>query len=149
MKPFFYFLFFFIILPAGCAPVEIRGDYFQKGFDYSNLGYTSLPESARLNETRLIKNLRVIIVGNADALQSRTISSDPDTVARPMEPTHEIWVIGNKLKGKIILNQVVLGNELKHLMHTIDSEVACPCEMEAFEACVAIHPPGQCGRKGP
>ena len=138
-----------IIPLAGCAPVEIRGDYFQKGFDYSNLGYTTLPESAPLNETMVIKNLRIVIVGRADVHPSRTISGDPDAVGTVVEPVHEIRVIGKKLKGKIILNQVVLGNELKHLMNALNPEVACPCEIEAFEACVAIHPPDQCGKKGP
>jgi len=149
VKRFLCFCLVSIIPLAGCAPVEIESDYFQKGFDYSNLGYTTLPESASLNETMMIKNLRIVIVGRAGVHPSRTISGNPDDIATAMEPIHEIRVIGKKLKGKIILNQVVLGNELKHLMNALNPEVICPCEMEAFEACVAIHPSDQCAKKGP
>ena len=150
MFNFALFLTFVIaLLLPSCVPVEIRGDYLQKGFDYTNLGYTSLPESSPLNETLIIKNLRVIIVGSLDQYQRRRITQNADDTAKPVEPRHEIWVVGKKLKGKIIINQVVLGYELKHLMHLIRPDVLCPYDLEAFEACIAIHPPTKCGGKSP
>ncbi|MCF8146716.1 MAG: hypothetical protein K9N21_22645 [Deltaproteobacteria bacterium] len=139
-----FLCFGLLMLVSGCSPVEIRADYLQTGFDYHNLGYTALPESSPLNKTMAIKNLRINIVGREDQYQPRRITYDNDSPGQPMEPSHEIWVVGKKLKGKIILNQVVLGNELKHLMHSIDSEVACPCNIEDLEACVATHPPERC-----
>jgi len=136
-----------VLLLPNCAPVEIRGDYLQKGFDYTNLGYTSLPESSPLNETIAIKNLKVIIVGSLDQYQRRRITQDADDTAQPVKPRHEIWVVGKKLKGKIIINQVVLGYELKHLMHLIRPDVLCPYDLEAFEACIAIRSPKECGEQ--
>lgn len=133
-----------LMFVSGCSPIEIKADYLQTGFDYYNLGYTALPESSPLNKTMVIKNLRIHIVGREEQYQPRRITYDNDSPGQATEPIHEVWVVGKKLKGKIILNQVVLGNELKHLMHLIDSEVACPCNMEAFEACVATHPPERC-----
>ena len=138
-----------VLLFPSCVPVEIRGDYLQKGFDYTNLGYTSLPVSSQLNKTIIIKNLRVIIVGSLDEYQSRRITHEKDYTAQPMEPRHDIWVIGKKLKGKIIINQVILGYELKNLMHLIQPDVLCPCDLEAFEACVAIRSPKECGKENP
>ena len=136
-----------VLLFPSCVPVEIRGDYLQKGFDYTNLGYTSLPESSPMNETIIIENLRIIIVGSLDEYQRRRITQEKDDTAQPAEPGHDIWIIGRKLKGKIIINQVVLGYELKRLMHLIRPDVLCPRHMEAFEACVALHPPAKCGSK--
>ena len=136
-----------VLLFPSCVPVEIRGDYLQKGFDYTNLGYTSLPESSPLNETLIIENLRVIIVGSLDEYQSRRITHEKDYAAQPVEPSHEIWVIGKKLKEKIIISQVVLGYELKNLMHLIQPDVLCPCDLETFEACLALYPPTECGEK--
>lgn len=131
-----------------CVPAEIRGDYFQKGFDYIQVGYGELPTSDPLNKTLVIKNLKIIIVGRyAQDQDLKTVSSSDDT-AQAMQSTHEIRVMGKKLKGKIILNQVELGNRLKSLMHLIDPEVLCPCRREDFEACVAVRPPNQCGKPG-
>jgi len=149
VRLFFCFCLASILTLPSCAPVEIRGDYLQKGFDYTNLGYTSLPESSPLNETLIIKNLRVIIVGSLDEYQRRRITHGQDDTAQPAEPRHDIWIIGKKLKGKIIINQVVLGYELKHLMHLIRPDVLCPRDLETFEACVALHPPSECGGKSP
>ena len=147
LRAFALFLTFVIVpLLPSCVPIEIRSDYLQKGFDYTNLGYTSLPESSPLNETIRIENLRVIIVGSLDQYQRRSITQNADDPAQPMEPRHNIWVIGKKLKGKIIINQVVLGYELKNLMHLIRPDVLCPCDLEAFEACLALHPPTECGQ---
>lgn len=133
------------LLPC-CGPAEIKGDYFQQGFDYTHLGYTALPPSDPLNKTLVIKNLKVISVGRED--RTGPTSMHPhDHTAQPMQPRHEIRIVGKQLKGKIILNQVVLGNTLKYLMHNIDPTVMCPCRREDFEACVAVHPPGRCGPK--
>lgn len=137
------------LLFSSCAPVEIRGDYLQKGFDYTNLGYTALPESSPLNETIVIENLRVIIIGSLDEYHRRRITQGQDDTVQPMEPRHDIWVIGKKLKGKIIINQVVLGYELKNLMHLIQPDVLCPCDLETFEACVALRSPKECRGKSP
>ena len=149
VRLFFFFCLASILTLSSCTPVEIRGDYLQKGFDYTNLGYTSLPESSPLNETVVIKNLRVIIVGSLDQYQRRRITQNVDDTAQPVEPRHDIWIIGKKLKGKIIINQVVLGYELKNLMHLIRPDVLCPCDRETFEACVAIRSPKECGKENP
>lgn len=136
-----------IILVSSCAPREISGDYLQKGFDYTNLGYTSLPESSPLNETITIKNLRVIVVGSLDECRPVSITLNADDTAQPAEPRYVIWVVGKKLKGKIIINQVVLGYELKNLLHLIKPDVLCPCDLEAFEACIAMRPAEACGQQ--
>ncbi len=151
--PFCAFALFLTLIIAllfsSCAPIEIRGDYLQKGFDYTNLGYTSLPESSPMNETIIIENLRVIIVGSLDEYQHRRITQEKDDTAQPAKTIHDIWVIGKKLKGKIIINQVVLGHELKHLMNLIRPDVLCPADLETFEACIALHPPTKCGSRNP
>jgi len=136
----------FVIAPlfSGCAPIEIRADYYQKGFDYYNLGYTHLPESLPLNETIEIENLRVIIVGSIEDFERYKFKDEEDETAPHPKPRHEIWIVGKKLKNKIIINQVVLGHELLHLMHLIDPDVICPGKLETFEACILLRSHIEC-----
>lgn len=69
---------------------------------------------------------------------------DDSKVLDDTEPCYEMLVIGKKLNGKIMLNQIVLGNELKQLMHSINPPVACPWNLKAFEACLDDHSPEEC-----
>lgn len=116
----------------------------QKGFDYYHIGYTYLPESLPLNETIVLRNLKVHIVGSLKKFEREKFRDDEKAPVDDPRRKHEIWVVGKKLKGKIIINQVVLGHELKHLMHLIRPEVVCPCRLETFEACIALRSAIEC-----
>lgn len=59
--------FCLLLIISGCGSM----DYLQTGFDYYNRGYTALPESSALNETMVIKNIRVVIVGRDDPYQPK------------------------------------------------------------------------------
>lgn len=116
----------------------------QKGFDYYHIGYTYLPESLPLNETIVLRNLKVHIVGSLKKFGRNKFRDDEKAPVDDPRRKHEIWVVGKKLKGKIIINQVVLGHELKHLMHLVRPEVVCPCRLETFEACIALRSAIEC-----
>jgi hypothetical protein len=128
----------------GCAPVEIRLDYLQDGFDYTNMGYNTLPKSLPLNEKIELNNVKVHIVGSLEAYEKNRFREDEVGMNMDPQRKREIWVLGKELKGKIIINQLVLGHELKHLIHLKQPDVINPCKLEDFEACIAIRSPLDC-----
>lgn len=137
-------LFPILFFPWGCAPVEIRADYLQKGFDYTQLGFDSLPESRPLNEKIVLNDIKVHIVGSLEEFEKNKFCVDKVGISVDPGRKHEIWVVGKKLKGKIIINQIVLGNQLSHLIHFNRPDVACPSRMEDFEACILLESPMYC-----
>ena len=137
-----FFLFFPML--GGCAPVEMRLDYLQEGFDYTNLGYSKLPKSVPINERIELSNLKVHIVGSMEAYERNKFREDEVGMNVEPERKREIWVLGKKIKGKIIINQLILGHELKHLIHLNRSDVISPYQLEAFEACIVMHSPLDC-----
>lgn len=69
-----------------CAPIEINADYFQKGFDYTQLGYSALPPGEPFDKTITLHNLRVLLsVDLANINPARSVIhilnfNDPDIV---------------------------------------------------------------------
>ena len=109
------------------------------------LGYAHLPESGPLNETIEITDLKVHIVGSLevyDAHKGRT--DDARHAAGDRGIAHELWVVGKLSRGRIIVNQVILGHELKHLLQLHNPDVMSPFKLETFEACIMSRKPEEC-----
>jgi len=118
-----FLTFLIALLFPSCAPIEIRGDYLQKGFDYTNLGYTSLPETPSLYEIVGIEKLTIHIVSDRKDFDWKKARNKETGLAAYATTNDKISILGKKLGGKIIVNQFILGHEFKHILNFNDPDI--------------------------
>lgn len=110
-------------------------DYRQQGFKLTQKAFESYPETPSLYEVVELKNIRIYIVGNQDSFNWQYASAFGSPIKGYATKNNEIWVLGKKLNGKIIVNQVVLGHELNHLLNFENRGFANPDNLNHIEFC--------------
>ena len=101
----------------------------KSGFKMVQKSFASLPETPELNEVVVLKNVRVHIVGHMSAYNEEAASYG-DGVLGYATPGNEITVLGKRVGDSIVVNQAVLGHELKHLMNYQNAKVADPDNLD-------------------
>lgn len=107
------FLFF------SCIPMK------QEGFDLIQKDFARYKKDKNLNITIELKNVKVHIVGGRKYFKWDKAAAYGSPVAGYATSKNEIYIFGrlNK-KGKIIVNQAILGHELNHLLNFNNSNIA-------------------------
>lgn len=99
------------------------------GFKMVQKSFASLPDTPGLNEVVVLKNVRVHIVGHMSGYseEARAYGSG---VLGYATPDNEITVIGKRVGDTIVVNQAVLGHELKHLLNYQNAQMANPDNLD-------------------
>ena len=111
-------------LLVGC--VSLATDFRKEGFDSMQKGFTSLKATPDLHKVITLKEVKVHIVGHRSLFSWNVAAAYGSPVAAYANTNNEIWIIGTLVNGKIIINQAVLGHELKHLLNFSEPGVANP-----------------------
>ena len=111
-------------LLVGC--VSLATDLRKEGFDAMQKGFTSVKETPNLHKVITIKEVKIHIVGNRALFDWNVAAAYGSPVAAYANTKNEIWIIGKETKGKIIVNQAILGHEFKHLLNFSNPEIANP-----------------------
>lgn len=99
------------------------------GFKMTQKGFAALAASPDLNETVVLKNVTVRIVGHIKAY-NKEAASYGDGVLGYATAKNEITVLGKRVGDQIVVNQAVLGHELKHLLNYQDSKMVDPDNLD-------------------
>jgi len=99
------------------------------GFKMVQKSFASLADTPDLNEVIVLKNVRVHIVGSIKGYREEAASYG-DGVLGYATAGNEITVLGKRMGDKIILNQAVLGHELKHLLNYQNPKIADPDDLD-------------------
>lgn len=110
----------------GCAAPS---DYRKIGFRDMQQAFAMMEPAPELNETIHLKDVTVRIVGDRSRFDWAKASASP-TILGYARRTNEIWVLGARAGGKIVINQAVLGHELNHLLNFANGRVIDPDLME-------------------
>jgi hypothetical protein len=96
--------------------------------------YNSLDEASDIDTTLTLKNIKVRIIGDRDKFLSRYAldKSVRGYVKINSDDTAEIFVLGYRQKGKIIVNPIVLGHEINHILSHQNSRIADPDTMDVL-----------------
>jgi len=78
--------------------------------------FDMLPEDLKLKKTIVLKDVKIHIVGHCGQYDFADFRDPNKRVVGYATTNNEIWVIGKRVNGKIIINQIVLGHELAHLL---------------------------------
>ena len=122
-------LLFFLV---GC--VSLATDRRKQGFETLQRGFTSLEETPDLHEIVTLKEVTIHVVGSRKLFDWRDASAYGSPVAAYANTKNEIWIIGTMVKGRIIINQAILGHELKHLMNFKNPIIADPDHLDELGA---------------
>lgn len=92
----------------------------------------SLEESPNLHEVVTIKNVKVHIVGHRRFFSWDRAEAYGSPVAGYANTKNEIWLFGKILKGRIVLNQAILGHEFNHLLNYQNPKIANPDKLDSL-----------------
>ncbi len=117
---------------SGCVPLatDVRKEAF-KSFDKS---FGSLGESPTLNEVIDLGGVKVHIVGHRQFFNYQRAAAYGSPVVGYATSNNEIWVFGKVVRGKIVINQAVLGHELMHLLGFKNRDIADPDRLDDLGA---------------
>ena len=127
-----FFLLLLTLLLTGC--VTLATDYRKIGFKEMQRGFDALEKRPSLNETVVLENLTIHIVGDRNAFKWDRAAAFGSPVLGYATRKNEIYVFGAYAGGKIIVNQSILGHELNHLMNFKNPVIADPDKLDDLGA---------------
>ena len=107
------------------------------GFDEIQKGFASLektPGLQNLHEIIELKNVKIHVVGDRKFFKWDRAAAYGSPIAGYATSGNEIYVFGKLVKGKIIVNQAILGHELNHLLNFKNPKVANPDKLDDLGA---------------
>ena len=107
-------------------PTQARKD----GFNIIQNGFNSIKKTPSLNKVIELKNVKIHIVGNRKLFDYKKAKLRNSGIAGYSNTKNEIWLFGKVVKGKIIINQVILGHELNHLLQFKNKQIANPDKLD-------------------
>jgi hypothetical protein len=127
-----FFLVLGVLFVSGCVPLAT--DNRKEAFRSFDRSFASLDESPSLNEVIDIGGVKIHIVGHRHFFNLHHAAAYGSPVVGYATSNNEIWVFGKVVKGKIVVNQAVLGHELVHLLQFKDPRVANPDKLDDLGA---------------
>jgi len=117
---------------SGCVPLAT--DVRKEGFRSFDQSFANLDDSPALNEVIDLGGVKVHIVGHRQFFNYKKAAAYGSPVAGYATSNNEIWLFGKLVRGKIMLNQAILGHELMHLLNFKNPKVADPDRLDDLGA---------------
>jgi hypothetical protein len=117
---------------AGCVPMAT--DLRRVGFTEMQKGFITLKKTPSLHEVVILKNVKIHIVGDRKHFNWDRAAAYGSPIAGYANTKNEIFVFGRMAKGKIIVNQAILGHELNHLLNWKNPKIANPDKLDDLDA---------------
>lgn len=105
-----------LLLLTGCSASYMSDREY--GFRILQNDFRSTPQSSDLFYTVSLPQVHVLVVGNEQQLRARM---QAETFSGPV-----LWVIGKRVQGKIVVNELSLGEQLQGLLHQQTSVIGNP-----------------------
>lgn len=117
---------------TGC--VSLATDTRKEGFKSLDKAFASLEDSPEINEMIDLGGVKVHVVGHRQYFNYQRAAAYGSPVAGYATSNNEIWLFGKRVKGKIVMNQAILGHELMHLLNFKNSRIANPDQLDDLGA---------------
>lgn len=118
-----------LYLLVGCAQ-----SYREIGFREMQRGFAQIYQPSDLHEIVKLRNVTVHIVGDRKYFNWDYASAYGSPVQGYATRNNEIWVFGTVVKGRVVLNQAILGHEFNHLLEFNHPQVHNPDQLDDIGA---------------
>jgi hypothetical protein len=125
-----------LMLAWGCETISISTDYRKIGTDYNEKWFRALPETPALNKVVTIDKLTIHIVSDRRDFGWDKARDPEKGIAGYANTENEIGILGKKIGEKIVVNQMVLGHEFKHILNFNDPHIVDPHDIATMEYCI-------------
>lgn len=119
------------VLLSGCSS-QLFMYRVENGRNNIASAYSSLKEASDIDTTVTLKDVKIRIIGDRDKFLNRYAFDDTvkGYVKINSDDSAEIYLLGYRQKDKIIVNQMVLGHEINHILNHKNSRIADPDAMD-------------------
>jgi hypothetical protein len=129
-----YIIFLGILfLQFGCTAATTN--YRVQGFTLVSKSFDTISESPDIYEIIEIEKVKIYIVGDRKHFKWDRAAAYNSPINGYSTGKNEIYVLGKRLGDKIVVNQVILGHELHHLLNFKNSKIADPDQLDRLEWC--------------
>jgi len=106
-------------------------DYRQQGFDAFQWQFNAVKnEDKDFHKVITLDTVTVHIVTDRKYFDWNIAAAYGSPVAGYANTNNEIWLFGKRVRGKIFVNQAILGHELNHLLNFKNREVVDPDRLD-------------------
>lgn len=121
-----------ILVITGC--VSMATDSRRVGFNEIQKGFDHLEKTPDIHEIVKLDTITVHIVGDRKYFSWDKAAAYGSPVAGYATSKNEIYVFGKRIRGKIVVNQAILGHELNHLLNFKNPNIANPDQLDDLGA---------------
>ena len=125
-----------LVLAWGCETISVSTDYRKIGADYNEMWFRALPETPELNKVVTIDKLTIQIVSDRKDFDWNKARDPQKGIAGYANTNNEIGILGKKIGEKIVVKQIILGHEFKHILNFHDSHIVDPHDIATMEYCI-------------
>ena len=122
-------------LQFGCTAATTN--YRVQGFTLISKSFGTISESPDLYEVVEIEKVKIYIVGDRKHFKWDRAAAYGSPIDGYATGKNEIYILGKRMGDKIVINQVILGHELHHLLNFKNPKIANPDKLERLEWCSA------------
>lgn len=123
----------FVLIISGCTNAPLTTKYRELGREHHEKWFKELPETASLHEVINIDKLTIHIVSDRKDFDWEKARNRKHGIAAYANTRNEISILGKKIGGKIIVNQLILGHEFNHILNFADRDVVDPDDKAAMD----------------
>jgi hypothetical protein len=114
--------------------VPLATDVRKEGFRTFDRSFAALNDSPDLNEVIELGGVKVHIVGHRQFFHYKRAAAYGSPVVGYATSNNEIWIFGKVVRGRVVINQAVLGHELMHLLNFRNPRIADPDQLDDLGA---------------
>ncbi|MFP4088075.1 MAG: hypothetical protein ACLFUL_14925 [Desulfobacteraceae bacterium] len=111
-------------------------EYRKIGSQYYEKWFRALPETPNLHTVVEVKELTVHMVSDRKNFDWEKAREEEKGIAAYANTKNQISILGKKIGEKIIVNQMVLGHEFKHILNFANPDIVDPHDRATMEFCI-------------
>lgn len=124
------------LMLCACVGPPGSAQYRKIGVVYHEKWFRSLPETPALNRVVEIKEVTIHMVSDRKDFDWDKARNKKTGVAAYADTRNQISILAKKIGGKIVINQIILGHEFKHLLNFKDRDIVDPDDRQTMESCI-------------
>lgn len=126
----------FSCILCACSMAPPSTEYRKLGAEYKEKWFNALPETPSLYKVIEIRKLTIHVVSDRNDFGWKKARDNKTGIAGYADTNNSIGILGKKIGREIIVNQLILGHEFKHILHFNDPDVVDPHDKATMEYCI-------------